>query len=141
MRNTRLETIFPNLRPTGYEITSQESTRYNCVGWALHDTAKSWWPRRGYFWPEDSQDESVEEFIRMFTGQGYEVCAKTEHEEGYEKIAIYCRDGTPSHVARQLPSGLWTSKCGDYHDITHSLDGFKGSSHGEATVIMRRSAR
>ncbi|KYC37161.1 hypothetical protein WA1_46890 [Scytonema hofmannii PCC 7110] len=46
---------------------------------------------------------------------GYTRCNSFELESGFQKIAIYTKpsgelDGVPTHVARQLPNGRWTSK-------------------------------
>jgi hypothetical protein len=37
---TRLEQIFPALRHGGYRITSPVDKRYNCIAYALGDTAR-----------------------------------------------------------------------------------------------------
>ena len=40
---------------------------------------------------------------------------------GYLKIAIFEKDGYPTHACRQLPSQKWTSKMGwDGVDIEHN---------------------
>ena len=45
-----------------------------------------------------------------------------------QKIAIYLNSSnSPTHVARQLLDGRWTSKLGSYEDIEHSrLAGLEG---------------
>lgn len=42
--------------------------------------------------------------------------------------------------ARQLPSGLWTSKLGEMEDIEHTLRGLKGDIYGAATGFLKRPA-
>jgi hypothetical protein len=67
------------------------------------------------------------------------VCDAAEQEPGYEKITIYVKDSTPAHVARQLPSGEWTSKLGGGHDIRHEqLSGLEGDEYGEAVAHLKR---
>jgi len=50
---------------------------------------------------------------------GYEPCLDGTLEPGFEKIVIYVLSGTPTHAARQLNSGLWTSKLGQQVDVEH----------------------
>lgn len=40
-------------------------------------------------------------------------------EEGYRKIALYTGTTECTHTARQLSTGLWTSKLGQEYDIQH----------------------
>jgi hypothetical protein len=58
-------------------------------------------------------DETVDSFILAFGILGYSPCDDGTLEEGFEKVAIYVDESeTPTHMAKQLPSGMWTSKCG-----------------------------
>jgi hypothetical protein len=60
-------------------------------------------------------------------------------EPGYEKVAIYAApDGTPTHVARQLTSGLWSSKLGQLQDIQHRLEDLAGSVYGDCARFPKR---
>ena len=47
------------------------------------------------------------------------MCGDDVLEEGHLKIAIYSKDGMFQHVAKQLPSGAWSSKVGPRHDLRH----------------------
>lgn len=48
----------------------------------------------------------------------------------------------PTHVARQLDDGKWTSKLGSNEDIIHhTLDGLEGEKYGQVTTIMTRKAK
>jgi hypothetical protein len=70
----------------------------------------------------------------------------SELEVGTEKVAIYVdADGIPTHAARQLADGTWTSKLGEWEDIRHKTlkamedgDGL-GLGYGRVAVILRRS--
>jgi hypothetical protein len=136
------EGAFPNLRFTAYEITSPQSTRYNCAAWAAGDVHRWWWPvpSPDAYWPGSRHDESIEAIIEVFRDRGYEACDSCSLENQYEKVAIYADDLGPTHVARQLPSGMWTSKCGRLQDITHTLEGLEGTTYGSVRVIMKRRA-
>jgi len=61
-----------------------------------------------------------------------------------EKVAIYVNnDGTPSHAARQLPSGDWVSKLGPNVDIEHTspeaVGGDAGHGYGRIALYMMRT--
>ncbi len=71
---------------------------------------------------------------------GYEECEDGSHEPGFEKIALYAKDAEPTHAARQLPDGRWTSKLGKLEDIAHSLEGLAECLYGEIVLFMKRPA-
>jgi hypothetical protein len=90
-----------------------------------HAAARSdaaWWPMEeeseGVFWPEGApREETLEAFVTAYVCEGYVSCGGAEPEPGFEKIAIYVDvEGKPAHAARQLPSGFWTSKLGDWEE-------------------------
>lgn len=149
-----LERLFPNLQADGYEITSQKDPAYNCIAWAAGDVTRWWEPvpspgpgplLGGYYWPEGLDSSyTLANYVRAFRRQGYRECDTTDLEADYEKVAIYVdSNGVPSHAARQLPDGSWTSKCGGLEDIRHmSLDGVAGDAgYGTVTSILRRRVR
>ncbi|MGK7932393.1 MAG: hypothetical protein AB4041_13310 [Microcystaceae cyanobacterium] len=55
----------------------------------------------------------------MFQSFNYETCGYSNLEKGYQKIAVYTLNNKPTHVARQLSDGAWTSKLGSSEDIQH----------------------
>jgi hypothetical protein len=72
---------------------------------------------------------------------GFEDCGGGESEDGYEKVAIFTRDGRPTHAARLLDDRQWTSKLGIWEDISHpkgSLSGHRDSEYGEIAHYMRK---
>ena len=114
MIRQHLESKFPSLGTNEYSIESPQTVSYNCIAWAVGDTTRWWWPDNVYFWPSPPPREvAIDTFVTMFEGFGYSVCEDAEYEDGFEKIAIYADPNKePTHVARQLPSGRWTSKLG-----------------------------
>jgi hypothetical protein len=138
------ERRFPLLDPGSYVVTSAETDTYNCVGWAADVTDPGqWWPLPDapeYFWPECARrDETLEAFAEGFATLGYETCADGDYESDFEKIVVYAARGVPTHVARQLPSGRWTSKLGAWEDIEHAdLRALSGSMYGYPELFMRR---
>ena len=69
----------------------------------------------------------------------YKICENEALEIGYTKIALYISDeGLPTHAARQLRSGMWTSKIGALADIQHKLQGLTGERYGKVGQVLRR---
>lgn len=143
-RDPNIEALFPSLLRNGYEIQSPDDPAYNCIAWAASNTTRWWWPLSlgGYYWPPSvPMAVTLDSFIKAFEEQGYSVCETAELEAGYEKIAIYADSNSiPTHAARQVPSGSWTSKLGSMSDIEHgTLEGLEGSAYGSARLILRRA--
>ncbi|HZO88142.1 MAG TPA: hypothetical protein VFB38_07355 [Chthonomonadaceae bacterium] len=65
--NEAIESTFPSLATSGYDITSPAAEDYNCIAWAAGETDRWWWPDPfsiGY-WPEGvPRAETLEAFIR-----------------------------------------------------------------------------
>ena len=139
--NGWVDQSFPNLRSSGFRITSVATREYNCIAWSVHDTENWWWPNPlAAYWPESAPlEETLPAFIEAFRTRGFVPCESSEVEPGYEKIAIYVdNQGVPTHAARQLPNGSWTSKLGTFEDIEHTLDGLTGPEYGRAAQFLRR---
>jgi hypothetical protein len=87
------------------------------------------------------REETIEAFQQAFEMLGYEVCQGNALEEGFQRIAIYSNyNKVPTHIARQLPTGKWTSKLGSLEDIEHNnLQGLIGNpGYGEVACIMKK---
>ena len=135
-----LTDIFPKLTGGNHRVTSPEDCTYNCVAWAAGET-DAWWDHLFGYWPGDaSRDGSVAAYINLFASLGFELCATPQHEPGFEKITIYGREGGQfTHVAKQLPSGLWTSKLGSLEDIEHrDLASISVPDYGRPIRFLRR---
>ena len=138
----RIEVYFPGLRDSEYRVTSPEAATYNCIAWAAGDSRRWWWPTDKSFWPKGAPRKvTVTAFVRAFGTYGYVPCESPSLEDGFEKVAIYVKDGRPTHAARQLPTGKWTSKLGPLEDIEHSLRAIEGDQYGSVAQILRRERR
>lgn len=139
--------IFPRLYFSGFNITSEKSTFYNCIAWAAGLTDRSWWPGlASYYWPPQcSQENTVASFLAAFELLGYKETEtiSVELDAGYEKVALYVNNaGIPTHMARQLPNGEWTSKLGQLEDISHNeLDALEGTLYGRICCTLARPIR
>jgi hypothetical protein len=147
MAVARIEAAFPKIRKEGYKITSVETPDYNCFAWVTDDKSKWWSPvtNGGYYWPADvPKNLAVKSFITLYKREGnYEPCDNERHEKGFEKIAIYADAlGDVTHVAKQKPSGKWTSKLGDWEDLEHdTLAALEGNFYGNAVQILKRAVK
>lgn len=172
MRLLHIEVDFPKLAAAGYNKTSNrtghppEPGAYNCIAWAANDIRCWWWPDPDSYWPPWSRqrEETIDCFVRTFRWLGYRPCKTSRRDRGYEKVVLYAihrsttpvslpqdwrqlDDWMPTHMARQLRDGTWTSKLGGNEDITHfTLDGLERyglfapglPAYGCPAVYMRR---
>lgn len=132
---------FPLLDAEGWTETSPVDPGYNCIAWAADDDRRLWWPGAppiGYWPPGIADEPTVAAFEALFGQLGYAPCETGELEEGFEKIAIYSKEGEVTHAARQLASGSWTSKLGRNIDIEHTLRGLQGPTYGEVVRFLKR---
>lgn len=132
---------FPRLDPENHEITSPSTPRYNCIAWAAGDERRSWWPDvdEVAYWPENvPRIETAEGFAAAFRTLGDSPCGDGEFEPGYEEVALYADQGTPTHAARQLSDGRWSSKLGQSVDIAHAPDALDGPLYGAIVLYLRR---
>lgn len=143
MREEVIRSKFPGLRDVHLKVTSPPDHIYNCMAWAAGDSSAWWSPEDigpGVFvWPAGvPREATLPAWLQVFSTLGYQPCENGEVDPGFEKIAIFANEGVPCHVARQLPSGLWTSKLGTMEDIEHDLDGLVGERYGSVVAFLRR---
>ena len=135
----------PNLNSNNHQITSPRKNRYNCIAWAAGIDTQWWWPEPVYYyWPKRVPREvTLDAFVAVFSLLGYEECLEHSLEEGYDKVVLYAKyEGgllKPTHAAKQLPNGKWTSKLGNLEDIEHTeLDDVSGPIYGAPVRFLRR---
>jgi hypothetical protein len=136
---------FPNLTDDNHKETSKFDPTYNCVGYAAG--TRLWWqPRplvggRRYWPPGVPQEETVEAHVKAFEFKGYAVCQDGSFEAGYEKVAIFAKNGIPKHAALQLDEFFWTSKLGKSEDICHHLHDIAGNYYGQVVCYLKRAKK
>jgi len=135
----RFRKAFPGISGD-VQVTSPETPEYNCFAWVVGRTDEWWEP--GRTWPIDtSSDWTLDALSRAFESQGFRVCTDATPEDGFEKIAIYCdQDGEPTHAARLLPNGRWSSKVGSWEDVEHTLQDLAGV-HPAYGAVVRHMTR
>lgn len=140
VREDDLKTRYPRLKEGTFQITSPATDAYNCVAWAAGDDSTYWAvdPWGIFHWPVDPGEDTLEGWVHAFSKLGYVRCEDAALAEGLEKIAIYGTATGPLHIARQLPSGRWTSKLGRSEDIEHEVEGLVGDAYGEVLAYLCR---
>ena len=138
-RRAWIDELFPGLAAAGYEVTSEPDDNYNCIAYAAGDL-DNWWSHAGnYRWPNAARSPSVTSLIAVFAGLGYEICNDAAATAGFEKVALYARNGNWTHAAIQLPDGAWSSKLGPDEDIRHAIpESLAGETYGSVHCFMRR---
>jgi hypothetical protein len=140
-----IKAMFPGLADASFRVTSERAQAYNCIAWAAGVTHQRWWPLENpneAYWPEGvPRARTIEAFRAAFATLGYAVCSGDASVPGFEKVALFAdADGLPTHAARQLANGRWTSKLGKAEDIEHELRDLEGDFYGTAVLIMVRPA-
>lgn len=146
---------FPDMPDLAYKRTSDPTPVYNCIAHAAWDCKRNWWPVAGFaqndrYWPKEAPlRRTIRAFKKAFELQGFEACENGELEAGYEKVVLYVSDkamvenplNAPTHMARQLPCGSWTSKLGKFIDIMHDTpERLVSDEYGRIELYMRRRA-
>jgi hypothetical protein len=134
---------FPNTLLEPVVITSPQTWDYNCIAWAFGDNTKWYWPtdHPSFFWPPNIRRQlDIQSFIELYQLVGYQICNNSNVEIGFEKIAVFAfPNGEPTHAAKQLLNGNWTSKMGSWHDVEHTLNSLSNSpGYGNPVVFMSR---
>jgi hypothetical protein len=138
-----LEDLLSGLRSGTYRVTSPVDRDYNCIAWAVGNTRDWLWPGDPdvSVWPDDlPHEESLPAFETLYARYGFAPCETEDFEPGFEKVALFASVGSPTHGARQLPNGRWTSKLGKSEDIEHDLRAIEGDVYGRVVRIFRRPA-
>ncbi len=143
MLPAQLLAAFPDLERDDAAVTGPPDAVYNCVAWAAGRTDSYWWPvGPETVWPPGvSADLTAPAFVAALAIVGYVPCNDGAPEPGSEKAAIYARGGVVTHVARQLPSGRWSSKLGRDCTVEHATPaGLEGAVYGAVVTYLKRPA-
>ena len=98
-----------------------------------------WWPQDERYWPPGVPDElTLAAMIAALGTVGYIPCDDGATETGFEKVAVYAKGGVPTHVAKQLSGGRWSSKLGKDCVVSHaSPSGLEGVVYGSVVAFLR----
>ena len=132
---------FPRLNPDNHHISSPASIDYNCIAWAASVDDQRWEPPPHGFWPPGVPSAyTLAAYSTAYATLGYQRCSDGTFEAKFEKIVLFAdANGVPTHAARQLDSGRWTSKLGSHVDIEHATpEALNGPDYGAPAIFMRR---
>lgn len=134
---------FPHSKANPFLITSEKSLRYNCIAYVYGDYSRPYWPDPNplkFFWPPHlPRIKHLSSFIDLYSSIGYQVCPNGDLELPIEKIAIFGNSvNDPTHAAKQLTTGAWSSKLGGNHDVSHSIQNISGGIYGHVLTYMCR---
>jgi hypothetical protein len=145
-----IEESMPNI-VGHYQETSLATIDYNCLSWAVGRIDTYLDPELnhvGYTWPDNVEREwTAKGCSKVLAHYGYsEESGDTSFEDDYVKVVMYVdKSGTPTHFARQIHGGKWTSKLGDKVDIVHdNLECMAGDDfehYGTVRYIFRKRAQ
>lgn len=132
----------PGFVDSARKITSPPTHQYNCIAWAFEDPTKWWWPQDhpDAHWPIDCDGlTTLEAFEAWFDHDGWELTQNPSYEAAYRKVALYAdANGEPTHAARLLEEGKWTSKLGPFHDVWHGYNELDGPAYGSIIRIYKK---
>ena len=134
---------FPGLTFPPAIYLEDGSDRFNCVAWAA-GTRSQWWDPmslRDYWPPGCPRATTVIAFELALESAGYRVCEVPDLQSGIEVIALMGLEGDFSHVMKQLPNGMWTSKLGAGPLVEHHLYDLVGDAYGQLHSFMNRPSR
>ena len=84
------------------------------------------------------RERTAAAFVAALATLGYQLCEGEALEPAFERIALFAdAEGRPTHAARQLPSGVWTSKLGKAEDIEHRLRDLEAVLYGTVLILKR----
>ncbi len=130
---------FPRLGDE-FEVLAPASPSYNCIAWALGFNDRWIWPK------SNGEAVTISDFDALFNYYGYKRLPRINLDPvaGYDKLVLYARrtefgDLEPTHCARQLPDGSWSSKLGKLPLIRHlHPDDINGETYGEVSAVYVR---
>ena len=139
---SELEEDFPGLVGSNHRMIGPPTKKFNCIAWAVGDPIQWMWPvgPGKKFWPPGiPREETLPAFEALFLSLDYESCPLDDRDSGYERIAVFASaDGVPVHAARQVGSGPWTSKLGNFGVLEHELHALEGEIYGKVVRMFRR---
>lgn len=133
---------FPRLGDN-YEVMAPATVTYNCIGWSIGNS-RSWvWPRSA------GQPVTLSDFDALYRYYGFYRIAGLDFtkQPGLEKVVLFAlrkEDGAtdPTHAARQLADGSWSSKLGSLPLIRHiKPEDVGGPTYGEPYAVYVRPVK
>jgi hypothetical protein len=137
-----IEADLPLLRRgENYDEASEWNFDYNCLAFVLGDYENWWEPLGlyGHYWPPGfPEDVTVETVTKIIKLHGFVVELAPGTPPRADSIAIFAKGEDWEHFAKFV-DGIWSSKIGEDHDITHSSpEILEGDLYGRVVKILSR---
>ena len=141
MEKSKIESWFSNIVGKDFKIIDNPKGDFNCVSFTL-GIYDSWMWTNEKSWPYQKipRDSGINGFRKLYELYGYVDCDTSDFEEGYDKIALYSKNGKATHACKQF-SDMWRSKLGPSVIIEHKLEWLCGDGedeYGNIEFIMKR---
>jgi hypothetical protein len=83
---------------------------------------------------------AMDAFLLMLKEGGWTKTSDKSLQKNLRKIALYYSPvtGAPTHAARLLENGYWTSKLGDNIDLSHDLSELEGPEYGIVFSVFQK---
>lgn len=126
---------------SAFYVYSPPDFNYNCIAWAMgmsdrwgsHDNVPwAWWP------PTVKKNGHPESLINAFKYFGFEICDNGIVEDGFDKVALYQKNGLWQHAAKIIDNGVYYSKFGCNVDAHHGPGNILFEGYGEIYAYMKR---
>ncbi len=135
---------FPRLASdVNFKVTSPCTYAYNCIAFAMgvqdrwvDPAAISW-----HWWPDGvPKDNNPESLVAAFEKLSFVKCNDASFEGGFDKVALYSKDGKWTHAAiiKDARQNLYHSKFGASFDALHSGGNVLENVYGEVFQYMKR---
>lgn len=132
---------FPSLNRHNSKKKSPDDFNYNCLAFVLGDRRQWWEPpgQFGFYWPPGfPEDLSIKTVTAIIKLHGFVVELEPTAHPLTDSVAVYGKGEEWAHFAK-FSNGVWMSKLGEDHDITHSsLDLLEGDLYGNVVKILSR---
>ena len=127
---------------TEFELyDDSEDDNYNCISYSVGVTDRGFWPIEGCddCWYGNSE-VSVESFDLFYKKYGFEKCNFIDvlHDKNYTKVALFLKNGKPTHASIQIDNDWWESKIGQLGIIKHYLFELECEIYGEVCIIYKK---
>ena len=122
-------------------LPNGESYDFNCISHTIGIDDDICWPHidGDYYWPV-KKETTKECFDLFYEYHGFEKIKFLDfsYDPKYTKVALYTKNGIPTHACIQHNYIYWESKIGSAGIIRHDLFEIEGDSYGQLTQIYKK---
>ena len=136
--------LYPML--TNFKLYDNSETYfYNCISYSIGRKDVFTWPGRSVnddvisYWVGNDV-VTFESFDYFYNQHGYELCGNIDirYDPNYTKVALFIKNGIPTHASIQIDENWWESKIGVLGIIKHDLFEIEGGNYGQVEYIYKK---